>query len=96
MTPSHDGSAHPHFHTLDDGSPFDAFCRAYVKHYRWVELWRDCHRVDYDPNVDVRSVKPRKPKEGESHACATAKLVRGAVSETLKYSTKPSDMVEDS
>ncbi|MCP6530402.1 protein rep, partial [Klebsiella pneumoniae] len=60
------------------------------------ELWRDCLRVDYDPNVDVRSVKPRKPKEGESLACATAELVRGAVSETLKYSTKPSDMEEDS
>ncbi|MDI5829842.1 protein rep [Salmonella enterica subsp. enterica serovar Kentucky] len=36
--------------------------RDYVKQYRWVELWRDCLRVDYDPNVDVRAVKPRKPK----------------------------------
>ncbi|MDI5010414.1 protein rep, partial [Salmonella enterica subsp. enterica serovar Kentucky] len=26
--------------------------RDYVKQYRWVELWRDCLRVDYDPNVD--------------------------------------------
>ncbi|MBE3060200.1 protein rep, partial [Klebsiella pneumoniae] len=49
----------------------------------------------YDPNVDVRAVKPRKPKDGESLACATAELVRGAVAETLKYSTKPADMVAD-
>ncbi|WP_409349783.1 protein rep, partial [Escherichia coli] len=66
-----------------------------VKHYRWVELWRDCLRVDYDPNVDVRAVKPRKPKDGQTLACATAELVRGAVAETLKYSTKPADMVAD-
>ncbi|MDI5829445.1 protein rep, partial [Salmonella enterica subsp. enterica serovar Kentucky] len=53
------------------------FCKAfnaktdfYVKQYRWVELWRDCLRVDYDPNVDVRAVKPRKPKDGQTLACA--------------------------
>ncbi|MGD7042879.1 protein rep, partial [Klebsiella pneumoniae] len=28
-------------------------------------------------------------------ACATAVLVRGAVAETLKYATKPADMVAD-
>ncbi|WP_407238438.1 protein rep, partial [Escherichia coli] len=69
--------------------------KSYVKHARWVELWRECLRVSYDPNVDVRAVKPRKPKDGESLACATAELVRGAVAETLKYSTKPADMVAD-
>lgn len=96
VTLGRDGSAHPHFHTLMMVPPGMLNGHDYVKHYRWVELWRDCLRVDYDPNVDVRSVKPRKPKEGESLACATAELVRGAVSETLKYSTKPSDMVSDS
>ncbi|MBE3060516.1 protein rep, partial [Klebsiella pneumoniae] len=45
--------------------------------------------------VDVRAVKPRKPKDGESLACATAELARGAVAETLKYSTKPADMAAD-
>ncbi|WP_416361265.1 protein rep, partial [Klebsiella quasipneumoniae] len=60
---------------------------------RWVVLWRECLGVSYDANVDVRAVKPRKPKDGESLACATAELVRGAVAETLKYSTKPADMV---
>ena len=27
--------------------------RDYIKHGRWVELWRECLRVSYDPNVDV-------------------------------------------
>jgi plasmid rolling circle replication initiator protein Rep len=67
--------------------------RDYVKHARWIELWRDCLRVDYDPNVDVRAVKSRKPTDGETSACITAELLRGAVAETLKYSTKPDDMI---
>lgn len=95
VTRGSDGSAHPHFHTLMMVPPGMLNGKSYVKHERWVELWRECLRVDYDPNVDVRAVKPRKPKDGESLACATAELVRGAVAETLKYSTKPADMVAD-
>ncbi|MBE3060817.1 protein rep, partial [Klebsiella pneumoniae] len=63
--------------------------KGYVRHDRWVGLWRECLRVSSDPNADFRPVNPRKPKAGESLACATAELVRGAVAETLKYSTKP-------
>ena len=95
VTRGSDGSAHPHFHTLMMVPPSMLSGRDYIKHERWVDLWRGCLRVDYDPNVDVRAVKPRKPKDGESLACATAELVRGAVAETLKYSTKPADMVAD-
>ncbi len=95
VTRGRDGSAHPHFHTLMMVPSSMLSGDGYVKHGRWVELWRDCLRVDYDPNVDVRAVKPRKSKGGESLACATAELVRGAVAETLKYSTKPADMVAD-
>ncbi|MBE3060820.1 protein rep, partial [Klebsiella pneumoniae] len=65
---------------------------SYVRHERWVELWRECLRVSYDPNVDVRAGKPRKPEDGESLACATAEPVRGAVADTLQYSTKPAGM----
>ncbi|RZF93667.1 Replication protein, partial [Klebsiella pneumoniae] len=95
VTRGSDGSAHPHFHTLMMVPPGMLNGKSYVRHERWVELWRECRRVSYDPNVDVRAVKPRKPKDGESLACATAELVRGAVAETLKYSTKPADMVAD-
>ncbi|MDX7993652.1 protein rep, partial [Xenorhabdus littoralis] len=37
----------------------------------------------------------KKPKEDETLVNTTAELIRGAVSETLKYSTKPADMVAD-
>lgn len=61
----------------------------YVKHAKWVELWGDCLRVDYLPNVDVRTVKARAPKSGQTLLDATAAALQGAVAETLKYSTKP-------
>ncbi|EIC6175960.1 protein rep [Salmonella enterica] len=95
VTRGKDGSAHPHFHTLMMVPPGMLNGKSYVTHAEWVALWRDVLRVNYDPNVDVRAVKPRRPKNGESLASVTAELVRGAVAETLKYSTKPSDMVAD-
>ncbi|WP_162860561.1 protein rep, partial [Escherichia coli] len=59
------------------------------------DLWRVCLRVSYHPNGEVRAENPRKPKVGDSLACATGVLVRGAVADTLKYSTKPAVMVAD-
>ncbi|MBE3060571.1 replication protein, partial [Klebsiella pneumoniae] len=58
-------------------------------------LGRESLRVVSDPSVGVRAGNPGKPKAGDSLASATAELVRGAVAETLKYSTKPADMVAD-
>lgn len=95
VTRGTDGSAHPHFHTLMMVTPGMLSGKSYVTHAEWVAIWRDVMRVNYDPNVDVRAVKPRRPKGGESLASVTAELVRGAVAETLKYSTKPADMVAD-
>ncbi|MFO5742393.1 protein rep, partial [Klebsiella pneumoniae] len=69
--------------------------KSYVRHERWVELWRECLRVSYDPNVDVRAVKPRKPKDGESLACATAELVRGAVVVSLECAPTPVTSASD-
>lgn len=90
-----DGSAHPHFHALLMVSPSMLAGVNYVKHARWVELWRECMRIDYEPVVDIRAVKPRELKSGQAPNDATAAALQGAVSETLKYSIKPSDMVAD-
>lgn len=95
VTRGKDGSAHPHFHALLMVPPSMLAGKHYVKHAKWVELWGDCLRVDYAPNVDVRAVKPRAPKSGQTPTDATAAALQGAVAETLKYSTKPADMVAD-
>lgn len=94
VTRGADGSAHPHFHALLM-VPSSFFTKHYVKQARWVELWGDCLRVDYAPNVDVRAVKPRAPKSGQTPTSATAAALQGAVAETLKYSTKPADLLAD-
>lgn len=76
------GYAHPHFHCLLMVPP-SWFTRHYVKQSRWVELWRDCMRLNVDPVVDVRAIK------GD---------VMGAAAETLKtfgYSVKPEQAAAD-
>ena len=88
VTRDKDNGAHPHFHTLMM-VPSSWFTRDYVKHERWVELWRDCLRINYEPNIDIRTVKARI--EGQS----LSEVLQDAVSETLKYSVKPADMTED-
>ncbi|ECR5117011.1 Replication protein [Salmonella enterica] len=90
VTRGKDGSAHPHFHCLLMVPP-SWFTRDYVKQARWVELWRDCLRVNYEPNVDIRTVKT---KAGEAVA-NVAEQLQSAVAETLKYSVKPEDMAND-
>lgn len=92
ITRGKDGSAHPHFHILLMVPPSWFRGQTYVKQQRWVELWGDCLQVDYAPTVDIRTVKPRH--DGASGSAITEQL-RGAVSETLKYAVKPSDMVDD-
>jgi len=94
VTRGEDGSAHPHFHVLLMVPP-SMLAKNYVAHARWVELWRDCLRADYDPNVDIRTVKPAKQRIEETNEQTPTAAMRGAIAETLKYSVKPGDMVSD-
>ena len=93
VTRGKDGSAHPHFHTLMLVSPSMLSGAHYVKQERWVQLWRECAKLDYLPYVDVRGVKNRDKAKGEVLDPAAA--VRKAAAETLKYAVKPGDMVAD-
>lgn len=95
VTRGEDGTAHPHFHAMIMVPPSYFKGTKYIKQQRWMELWQSCMRLDYEPNVDVRTVKARAPKEGQTAMNATAQALQGAVAETLKYSTKPSDMLAD-
>jgi len=96
VTKGKDGTAHPHFHCLLMVPPSWFKGQTYVKHSRWVDLWADCLRVHYRPNVDVRTVKPKVPKGEPSPGIqGTKEALQGAGAETLKYSTKPSDMTDE-
>ena len=90
VTKSKDLTAHPHFHCLLV-VPNDYFTgsRLYISQSIWQELWSKSLKVDYDPIVNVKKVKPKIGKDKRSGLIA-------AVCETLKYSVKPSDLNNDS
>lgn len=81
VTRGRDGNAHPHFHCLLM-VPASYFSHGYIKQHEWVELWRDCMRLDYNPVMDIQAVK---------HGTSPSSLIP----EVLKYCTKESDMVAD-
>ncbi len=74
-------TAHPHFHCLLMVRA-SYFSHGYIKQSEWVELWRDCLRLDYNPIIDIQAVK----KDLNPVVL---------IPELLKYGTKESDMVAD-
>ena len=89
ITRGRDDSAHPHFHVLMMVRP-SYFTHNYVTQRRWTELWQECARLDYTPIVHVKAVKPKLGVGSLDQL-----PLRRAVSETLKYAVKPSDMNDD-
>lgn len=97
VTRSPTGEAHPHFHVLLMVPPSWFRGQTYVKHARWVELWQECMR---DPTISpggqwIEVIKGAASEIGKSASDATSSALQKAVSETLKYSVKPSDMTAD-
>lgn len=81
--------AHPHFHCILMVKA-SYFSHGYIKQSDWVELWRDCLRVEYTPVVDVRTVKAKKGQSVNDH-----EAIKSAIAETIKYSTKPDELIHD-
>ena len=81
VTRSKDGSAHPHFHCLLMVKP-SYFGKYYIKQEKWIELWKSCLRVDYEPVLDIRAIK---------HEQNPVVLIP----EILKYCVKESDLICD-
>jgi len=75
-----EGYAHPHFHILLMVNSNYFRGDNYIKHARWVELWKRSLGVTYEPGVHI------KP--------ASTDIEKGAL-EVLKYTVKPADMVSD-
>lgn len=92
VTRGSDRSAHPHYHCLLMVPQSWFTGKYYVKQARLIELWKESLQANYSPNVDVRVVRPKK---GADKVLTQAELLQGAVSETLKYSTKAEDLKAD-
>ena len=85
------GMYHPHFHVLLMVKG-DFFRTGYIKQGQWAEIWQDCMKLDYTPQVDVRAIKPNKRATEESAADAA---MTAAISETMKYPIKPDSLKLD-
>ena len=92
---------HPHFHVLLMVQAEFFAGRNYIKQSEWTGIWKDCMRVDYDPMVHIRTVKPNKDRvELENGANLNLqegteyekKSLQSAISETLKYPVKPESL----
>jgi len=72
------GLYHPHVHLLLCVPKSYATSRYYISQKKWVQLWRDCCRMQYEPIVDVRFLK------GD---------IRKGFAEVAKYAAKESDYI---
>ncbi|MBD2457006.1 protein rep [Nostoc sp. FACHB-87] len=82
VTKGRDGvSAHPHLHILAMVQP-SYFSHGYLSQAKWVALWQQCLRIDYQPVVHISAIaKHHDPKI--------------LIPEILKYQVKESDLVAD-
>lgn len=86
VTKSKDGSAHPHFHCIVAvNKNYFRKKENFITTERWSELWKDCLKSDYYPIVDARKIRMSKDGQMESKA----------IIETLKYTTKVKDLLDD-
>lgn len=104
VTRAKDGKAHPHFHVLMMVNSRYFKSSSYVTQAEWTEMWKDSARLSYTPIVNVKAVKP-KAKKGDAGTPSADEgpmdpiqermaAMEGAVSETVKYSVKGSDLTE--
>lgn len=92
---------HPHLHVtgLVPASYFTG--RGYLTQAEWTQMWKQSLRVDYDPVVHIKAVKPKKNKpllpEPEQFAdnpiIADETGIVQAICETLKYTVKEQDLI---
>lgn len=80
---SKDGTYHPHLHVILAVRP-DYFRCGYITQSEWSFMWQSCCKLDYQPIVDIRTIKPND------------KGLSGAVAEVAKYAVKSSDFLRGS
>jgi plasmid rolling circle replication initiator protein Rep len=80
VTLGKDGTAHPHYHAMLLVRKSYFTGKYYITQKAWSFIWQDCLDVDYVPMTHIKKVKGDISK---------------GILETLKYSTKPSDMLTD-
>jgi plasmid rolling circle replication initiator protein Rep len=91
---------HPHIHSIVAVNKHYFASRDYITHEELQQLWRKALQVDYDPDCDIRRVKPKKKNVStvaEEIQLMDKALMEDALAaggaEVAKYSTKVGDIV---
>lgn len=58
----------------------------YISQKQWIVLWKKAMKLDYDPIVDLRSIKPKNKHKPD---------IQSAIDETAKYPVKDTDYMSD-
>lgn len=85
VTRAWDDLAHPHFHCILMVNPSYFTGKYYLSKDDWIELWQKSLRVNYPPSVKIKAV---------TSLSGANQGMRESVIETLKYSVKPSDVLD--
>ena len=74
---------HPHFHmVLMVNKSYFTDKDYYISYEKWVELWKSCMQVDYNPLVNIKAFKLRTKLETEK-----------SIAEVAKYAVKDDDLI---
>src|SRR5690625_5321761 len=58
----------------------------YITQKEWTQLWKRAMKLDYDPIVDVRAIRPKNKHKSD---------IKSAIDETAKYPVKDTDFMTD-
>lgn len=91
---------HPHMHCILVVLPSYFKGGNYIKQDEWADLWKKSLRVDYQPIVDIRKIRPKKQgvrtvQEEIDYMNQTAHdgCLAAAAAEVSKYSVKMGDII---
>lgn len=94
VTKGKNGLPHPHLHVTIAVNKSYFTNSDYIKHQKWVNLWIDCMKLDYFPDVHVKKAYCKKALRENRNNASPAEKMESALTEVVKYSTKEADLMD--
>jgi len=85
--------AHPHIHAMLL-VPSSYFSTGYIKQSQWREMWRKALRVEYEPSVNVKAIKPKAVSSDDPNSDGLTEAILSALSYHVK-GAKSSNLYDD-
>lgn len=82
-----DNSYNQHMHVLLAVEPtYFKNTENYITQKQWTSFWKRAMKLDYDPIVDIRAIRPKNKYKSD---------IKSAIDETAKYPVKHTDFMTD-